>query len=163
MFRRIIVVMDGNEDSLSAATEACALAKIHESDSVTLVTVLSERQFSKATKKGVEEQAALSTKYVSKAMELLDATGVTNELVLLNGKPAEEIGRYALETNADLLIVGSKYFKKVAKSVGSAGKTPTDHKVDCPVMVVKVSDLGESGSESASNEENVSKEGKENV
>lgn len=138
MYRKIIVAMDGSEDSLSAVAEACALAKVHGSESVTLVTVLSERRFAKASRRGVEEQAALSTKHVSKAMAMLDAEGVTNELVLLNGKAAEEIGRYALKVKADLLVAGSKFFRKVAKSVSVAAKAPSgEHKVASPVMVVK--------------------------
>lgn len=137
MYKRIAVVMSETSESLSAAKHACELACVHGSESVALVAVVSERRFLKINRKEAEEQAALSTKCISPAMEVFDAASISNEVVLLNGDPADEIGRYAFCSGIELVVVGSKYFDKVVRGVRGMKGSPEDRELGCPVMIVK--------------------------
>ena len=138
MYRRIAVVMDGSEESLSAAKEACGLARVHGSESVSLIMVLPERKLLKAVEKAAKEQGRFSPQVMAAAAAELDEAGIANETVLLGGKLADEVGRYARESEIELLVVGSKAFQKVVRAVrGQRGEARDEHRLGCPVMVVK--------------------------
>ena len=137
MYKRIAVVMDGSAESSAAVKEACMLAQAHSSESVTLVTVLPERKLLKAKEKG-QDKAILPSEVMAGAAAELDGAGIANETVLLSGKLADAIGRYARESRIELIVVGSKAFQKVIQAMsGQSNDTSNTHKLGCPVMVVK--------------------------
>lgn len=138
MYKRIAVAIDGTPNALGAVREAAELAKIHQSDSVALVTVVSERAYTKANREAIEAQGANETKIVSSAMELLDKATIKNELVMLHGAAVAEIAQYVDGAGVELLVVGDGYLKKIHKSSGNGSTTKKiSREVNCPVLIVK--------------------------
>lgn len=138
MYEKIAVVVDGTENALHAVKEAIELATVHNTRTVALVTVVSERAYSKANMGAIEAQGESQTKIMSPAMELLDKAGIKNQLVLLHGQPASEIVNYSKGANVDLIVIGDCYLKKIHKNAGSGSVTKqVSREATCPVLIVK--------------------------
>lgn len=138
MYKRIAVAVDGTEESLHAVREAAGIAQDHQSDTVTLITVIPVMVYSDADYDPVRAHGDEQTRMVAPAMELLDASGVRSELVMLHGRPVDEIARYVNETGADLLVVGTRALGKMyAAAVGGSVSQKLAKLAACPVLIVK--------------------------
>lgn len=138
MYKRISVAVDGTQESLRAVQEARGIAQVHQSDTVCLVTVIPVLVYSDADYDPIRAHGDEQTRLVAPAIAMLDEAHVRSELVLLHGRPADEIARYVNETEADLLIVGSRSLSKMqAVAVGGSVSQRIIKQVTCPVMIVK--------------------------
>lgn len=142
MYDNIVVAFDGSSESLDAAKVATDIALVCGSNFIAIAMVLPERAYAKIRKKegddaNAEEQIA-KAEAICKAVAYMDDAGIANELVILHGNPADEVGRYAQSVGANLLVAGSKLFRKVAKGIkGGVSATGREHAQGCPVLVVK--------------------------
>lgn len=142
MYDKILLALDGSPESVDAAKFAADLASAHNTSSVAVVAVLGSRGLLRRRKDAEGNPIATEAQRqaVSEAVAALDAAGVHNEIVILGGNPADEIGRYAEADRADLIVTGSHFFRKVAKGVQSGrgkGDPAREHQVGCPVLVVR--------------------------
>lgn len=138
-YKRIAVAVDGSQESLEAVKEAMDIAKDHGVETVAILTVVSERGYTATGDKAMAERGERETKMVPQAMELLDRMGIKNELVMLHGRPAEEIVRYVRDSNVDLLIIAEGLYHRIRKRQGVGGVSGKILAVaPCPVLVVKM-------------------------
>ena len=138
MYRKIAVAVDGTEESLRAAREASLIAQAHRSDSVSIVTVIPMLVYSDAEYDPVQEHGAQQMEAVLPAVEMLDEASVNNEVVILHGRAADEMARYANEAAVDLLVMGTRALGRLRSLAlgGSAGKK-TIRQTQCPVLLVR--------------------------
>lgn len=138
MYKRIAVAVDGAEESLHAVREAAGIAQDHDSDTVTLITVIPVLVYSDSDYDPVRAHGDEQTRMVAPAMELLDAAGIRSQLVMLHGRPIDEIARYVNENGTDLLVVGTRALGKMhAIAVGGSVSQRITKQVKCPVLIVK--------------------------
>lgn len=142
MYGNIVVAFDGSNESLEAARVATDIARINDSNFIAIAMVLPERAYAKILRRegddvSAEEQIA-KAEAICASVAYMDEMGIDNELVILHGNPADEVGRYAQSVGANLLVAGSRLFRKVAKGIkGGASSTGREHEQACPVLVVK--------------------------
>jgi nucleotide-binding universal stress UspA family protein len=138
---KIIVPVDGSAYSLKAVETACGLAKSQPPATLTLMAVsieLPELEEGKyiADKMRVQAEAALA-----RAREVAQQCGTVSEVLLATGaSPAEEIVKVAKNTQADLIVIGSRGLAgKTASFLGSTASKVVTYS-PCSVLVVKSQD-----------------------
>lgn len=138
MYKKIAVAIDGTPNALDAIREATELARVHHSNTVALVTVVSERAYTKANREAIAAQGKSESKFVASAMEMMDKAGIKNELVMLHGPAVPEIVHYADGAGVELLVVGGSFLKKINKASGNGGTAKKiSREASCPVLIVK--------------------------
>lgn len=136
MYSKIAVAVDGTQESLRAVREAVRMA-MRES-TVTLVTVIPVLVYSDADFDPVRAHGDEQTRMVAPAMKILDEAGIRSELVMLHGRPADEVARYVNETGVDLLVVGTRSLGRMqALMLGGSVSKRLTQQADCNVLLVK--------------------------
>ncbi len=140
---KFLVAMDGSKNALSAAKQAATLAASLKGKShLTIISVHDDTAL-KHFKKYVPKDAVsdylrgLSEKDMASAQKLFNKMGVTHDMVIRYGHPAEEIKAVSESGKFDLIVMGSKGRSSIKDLVmGSVA-----HKVlaiaKVPVLLVK--------------------------
>lgn len=137
MYSKIAVAVDGTDESLHAVRKACSIAQVHQSDSVSIVTVIPVRVYSDADYDPVREHGDQQMRMVLPATEILNEASVRNEVVMLHGRPADEISRYVSDSGIDLLVMGTRSLSRLrAAALGGSVSRKTLKQVKCPVLLV---------------------------
>jgi nucleotide-binding universal stress UspA family protein len=139
LFEKILVPLDGSENSLRALEKAVQIAKkfngkitlIHVySVSYLAVTPTQVYRYVKAIRKNGTDILADGKKRVT-------AEGVQVETLLSEGHTVEEILKTAREGDFDLVVIGARGISRIREIlVGSVSDGVTKH-APCPVLVVK--------------------------
>ncbi len=144
-FKRILVAVDGSENSERAARIAVDLSKRYESELIVFhvvprvshafVPVRSSLLF----REYYSEQEKAALKWIDKVMSLAKSGGVDAKPDVRVAAPsvAEEIVSYAGKKNVDLIVVGNRglgSFRKLLIGSVSSGVITHAH---CPVLVVR--------------------------
>jgi nucleotide-binding universal stress UspA family protein len=141
MFKKILVPVDGSEDSKKALKCALDVASKYGSR-LTALYVVAKRVYAHIHELGVlamlSNELEIEGKEVLKeAEELAKLLGLSIETKLVHGFPAEEILRIAEKENYDLIVIGSKGLSGVkAFLLGSVSDKVTHH-AKCSVLIVK--------------------------
>ena len=140
---KFLVAMDGSKNALSAAKQAATLAASLKGKShLTIISVHDDTAL-KHFKKYVPKDAVsdylrgLSEKDMASAQKLFNKMGVTHDMVIRYGHPAEEIKAVSESGKFDLIVMGAKGRSSIKDLVmGSVA-----HKVlaiaKVPVLLVK--------------------------
>ena len=114
MFKKILVYIDGTEESLLAARYAISMAKIYNLE-LCGIYVVNLKVLEDLVKVNIfipTEEADYAKdmeidgqKYLNYLKELAEAKGVTVETVLAKGNVAEEVKKTALLKNANIVII----------------------------------------------------------
>ncbi len=149
MIKKILVVIDGSEQSDKALDFALDLARNYSAE-IVLINVLSPSllsyvynsrmfvpnvDYSKYLKQIRTPHEKLLSKALDKAKNFQETLKVSKELV--EGRPAEKIVETAKKGMFDLIVVGSRGlsgFKEIF--LGSVSVRVAD-KAHCPVLIVK--------------------------
>lgn len=127
--KKILIAVDGSENSDRALSQGGKLAKEMDSE-IVLVAVQRSLEFYlpvldyflKKTEPQEEEELekkfeSLSRDLLKESKESLEKNGITKDKTVVRiGKPAEEILKVAEEEGADLIVIGSRG-KGLAKTV----------------------------------------------
>lgn len=137
MFDRIIVAADGSDNSMRAVEQAVELASLMNGSKVELVSVIAVDVYSDMVYDPIQAHSEAQRKTIQPAIDLLEAQGIDHDVVFLHGKPADEIIRYSDETNADLIVIGSRGLSALQEfALGSVSHRVLTH-AKRPVLVVK--------------------------
>jgi len=147
MYKKILVGLDGSKHGLEAARQGIKLAKTFDSE-LHLVTVTRPfkvtpklRQFLEAENLLGEPKYvldAMTDRIVSEAKKLATKADLEKvKTVVLEGKPARALLKYAKSKKIDLIVVGSRgvgeldaaLLGSVSQKIGMLG--------DCTVMIVR--------------------------
>lgn len=137
MYKNILVAADGSENSLRATEQAAEIASLLEGVKVELVSVIAIDVYSDMVYDPIEAHGEAQREIIKEALDILTDAEVSHEVVLLHGRPADEIIRYAEESGADLLVMGSRGLGALREfALGSVSHKVLTH-AKCPVLVVK--------------------------
>ncbi|MFI4973645.1 MAG: universal stress protein [Caulobacterales bacterium] len=139
MYRRILLAYDGSREGLIALREGALLAKRCGAQ-VFLLSVLSLGDMGLTTGDGVyvdvsahqmDAYKALLARGVAVAKQL----GLEPVAKLVIGEPAQHIGAFAKEIEADLVVLGHRRHNIIQRWwSGATGAYVTDH-VSCSVLI----------------------------
>lgn len=140
MYERILVPTDGSEYAETAAETAFELAVALEA-AVTVICVIEAGPLGSVTLPGEEASATeilteRATTFVTRVAERGHAKGVDVSTDVCNGLPVEEILAYAEETNADLIVLGSRGRGGVSKLLLGSVTDGVTRRSDRDVLVV---------------------------
>lgn len=138
MTQRIIVAIDGSENSYRAGEEAIDLAKCHEGSVVNIITVANihdaKDDILRVGAAGLEVERRQKTYPLEQRCQ---EENVAYEVNILHGEPAIEIVRHAKETKASKIVVGTQGKSAFQEMfVGSVSKQVIK-KSPCTVVLVK--------------------------
>ena len=134
MYKNILIAADGSENSLRATQQAADIASLLVDAKVELVSVIAIDVYSDMVYDPIEAHGEAQREILEGASAILSDAGINHEIVLLHGRPADEIIRYAEESGADLLVMGLGALREFA--LGSVSHKVLTH-AKCPVLVVK--------------------------
>jgi nucleotide-binding universal stress UspA family protein len=136
-FKKILVGIDGSENSKRAAMAAADMAELFKG-SVTLVSVVRPGEYSLAVedKAFIDNLKEFHTNLVEAIVEEVKRPGVEVDTKIELGTPWKELTRTAEEGKYDLIIVGSRGVGQVAEFlIGSNASRIVQHS-SIPVLVV---------------------------
>ncbi len=136
-FKRILVGIDGSENSKRAAIVAADLAQLFQG-TVTLVSVVKPGEYSLAVedKAFIENLKEFHDSLVKAAREDIERPGVVVDTRIELGTPWKELTRLARDNHYDLIVVGSRGVGQVAEFLIGSNSTRVVQHSDVPVLVV---------------------------
>ena len=139
LFTKILVATDGSEMNRAAVEEALRIGRacgsqvhaVYVADTGTLETGPADMMVGDAWDI-VQNEAE---KVLGRVRE--GAGGVLTETKVLNGKPAEEIVKYAREQSIDLIVIGTQGKRGMARLLLGSVAENVIRSAPCKVLVVK--------------------------
>ena len=132
-----MVAVDGSDNSLRAVSEAAELVKLIDNAQVDVLSVIAIDVYSDMVYDPIEAHGEAQRELLEPALNIFREAGVEPEIVLLHGRPADEIIRCAEEGGADLLVIGSRGLNALQEfAIGSVSHKVIKHS-KCPTLVVK--------------------------
>lgn len=137
MYKHILVAVDGSENSLRAIEQVAEIVGDSSDIQVDLASVIAIDVYSDMVYDPIEAHGDAQRELIQPALDILGKTGVKANVVLLHGRPADEIIRYAEKEAVDLLVIGSRGLNALQEfAIGSVSHKVIKHS-KCPVLVVK--------------------------
>lgn len=139
LFEKILIATDGSERNQSAVEKGLEIARACGS-TVYAVYVIEEKMLTSAPSEvstaGVyaklEEEGESAVKRVQSI-----AKGANVEPVVLSGRTAHEITRFAQEKKVDLIVIGTLGKSGIGRLILGSVAEMVIRTSDCPVMVVR--------------------------
>lgn len=155
MFRKILVPVDGSENSKKALAHAVGLAREFESeiilihaysgavpliapatDALTLPTVPSPTAATVATKLR-EDAQKMGEKILADAQLTVKENGISAKAVLREGDAVGKIVAVAESEEIDLIVIGHRGMSRFKEILLGSVSEGVVHKAPCAVMIVK--------------------------
>lgn len=138
LYKHIAVAVDGSDNAMRAVDQAVKIVQCCDEDvKVDVVSVIAIDVYSDMVYDPVQAHGDAQAELVKPAMDKFEAIGVKPELVILHGRPADEIIRQVEGGDVDLVVIGSRGLNALQEfAIGSVSHKVIKH-VDCPVLVVK--------------------------
>lgn len=139
MYRRILLAVDGSENSMRATEEAVKIASLIPDCKIEVVYVA---DFSKSKNEILHSQGKEALDYsrrqrLSPAEERLKSKNATYEIKILHGDPGPTIIEYTNKEKVDLVVIGSRGLNSLQEMVLGSVSHKVVKRVNCPVLVVK--------------------------
>ena len=137
MFEKILLAVDGSEESVRAADVTRDLAKMAGAE--VLVYHVMEREVSRAGSFDMESPDE-STDLVDHTVRMLKDAGVNARGEVnhgIYGRAAKEILAEAKEFGADLVVMGSRGLTDLSGMLVGSVAHKVIHLAECPVLVVR--------------------------
>jgi len=132
--KRIVVGVDGSEDSIQAVAFAGRLAK----ETGACLTVVYVQHLPVVGPPELERNHRMAERRVARrVVKALMPLSVPWDLEVGGGDVAEEVQRVARERGADLIVVGTRGHGPVSRLLGGSVSTRVVHHADRPVLVVR--------------------------
>ena len=139
LFKKILVPLDGSEQSIWALGKAVQIAKKVGSE-VTLIHVYSISPLA-ITPKQVFKYAQAMQRYGNCILEdgqkKAEAEGVQTQTLLVDGHAVEEILKTAKEGNFNLIVIGARGLSKIKELLLGSVSDGVTRLAPCPVLVVR--------------------------
>ncbi|EGA90753.1 universal stress protein [Planococcus donghaensis MPA1U2] len=139
MYKKILVAVDGSENSKRAGKHAAQLATMSKDTEVTVVYVsdFDEDSQEKVHDGGQLEFELSRKKKVQSIREQLELNETFYKIEVMHGRPAPVIIEMANDGEFDLVVIGSRGLNPVSKILlGGVSQKVVNHS-NCPVLVVK--------------------------
>ena len=137
---KMLVPVDGSENSMKAVESACDLAKAQPFSSLTLLAVAIELPELEEGKYIADKMKAQAEAALNKAKTLAagkEPKVQVNAILATGASPAEEIVKVAKDEKVDLIVIGSRGLAgKTSSFLGSTASKVVTYS-PCSVLVVK--------------------------
>jgi nucleotide-binding universal stress UspA family protein len=142
MLSKILVPVDGSENSFRALEQAIFLAtKIQEAKITALYIIEDPPSLYIYSPKIMEKVRAdyeiAYTKILDRCKEMADKSGINIHTVLVEGDPASEIMGYSEMEKIDIIIIGSRGMGKFKELILGSVSNKVLHHAKCSVMLVR--------------------------
>ncbi|GGA27619.1 universal stress protein [Psychrobacillus lasiicapitis] len=139
MYEKILLAVDGSENSLRAAEEVIKIASMNAECTVDVVYVV---DFSKSKNEilhtqGREELDFSRRQRLFPVQELLQVKNIPYTTNILRGEPGPTIIKYANEHAFELVVIGSRGLNGLQEMVLGSVSHKVGKRVNCPVLIVK--------------------------
>ncbi|WP_332634019.1 universal stress protein [Halalkalibacter flavus] len=138
MFTKMIVALDGSEQSIRAAEKAIDLAKI--SGAYTYVVYVVDGTTSKADVLQTWNSLGIAEKRKQK-FKIVEANakkeGIDYEVRILRGEPASTLVDFSVEVDADLIVIGSRGLNQFQQMILGSVSHKVVKRAACPVLIIK--------------------------
>lgn len=140
LFTKIMVATDGSERNRAAVQEALRIGRacgspvhaVYVADSSALESASAESGTSSDSWALLQSEAATTLAKIS-----AQASGVSLTPVILEGKPAAEIVRYATEQKIDLIVIGTQGKRGIERFLVGSVAESVIRSAPCRVLVIK--------------------------
>lgn len=134
MYQRVLLAYDGSAEGRKALREGALLAK-RCGAKMFLLSVIAENTGVGIAEGAVTSQQDAYQKVFDEAVARVRALGYDCEAKLVWGEPAQQIGAYARQINADLVVVGHRKRNLIERWwSGSTGSYLIDH-IGCSLLI----------------------------
>jgi len=141
MFSKILVSVDGSDNSFRALDQAMFLAKttgagltaMHVIESPPTVYVESQKLLNDLLAK----YRAESVKVLDKCKQMANKSGVSLETLITEGDPASNITGYAFKEGFDLIVIGSRGLGMFKEMMLGSVSNKVLHHARCSVLIAK--------------------------
>lgn len=139
MYNRILIAIDGSENSKRAANHAAWLASVTPNASVTALYVLNyDRTRTDVLQNADVDDLHLKRKErIEPIMDIFAKRNVPHDLVILHGDPGPTIVIYANEKKFDLVIIGSRGLNSFQEMLLGSVSHKVAKRVAAPVLIIK--------------------------
>lgn len=139
MYRRILLAVDGSENSMRATNEAVKIASLIPESKIEVVYVadLSKVKNEILHSHGKEELEHARRKKLSPMEESIRLKNIAYEVKILHGVPGPTLIEYANEEAMDLVVIGSRGLNSLQEMVLGSVSHKVVKGVNCPVLMVK--------------------------
>lgn len=138
MYKKLLVAVDGSENSLRAAKHAAHIASFSENCSVTIVYVSDYSKIqSEVLYESLDQLKEENRKKVIAAEEIFQNKNIPYTVEILQGMPGQTIVNYANKHEFDMLVIGSRGLNALQKMVLGSVSHKVVKGANCPVLVVK--------------------------
>jgi nucleotide-binding universal stress UspA family protein len=142
MLSKILVPVDGSENSFRALEHAIFLStKIQEAQTTVLYIIEDQPSLYIYSPKTMEKVRAdykrESTKILERCKEMANKSGINIHTVLLEGDPASKIIGYSEREKFDIIIIGSRGMGKFKEVILGSVSNKVLHHAKCSVMLVR--------------------------
>lgn len=139
MYKKILLAVDGSENSIRAAEEAMKIASLTSECKVQILYVadLSKIKAETLQSQGNEELEFICRNKIAPIEEKIHFKNINCELKILHGYPGPTIIDYANKEKIDLLIIGSRGLNTLQEMLLGSVSHKVVKNVNCPVLVVK--------------------------
>jgi len=141
MFSKVLVPVDGSDNSFRALDHAISLAEstgarvtaMHVIERPPTVYVESQKLLNDLLDNYKKE----SEKVLDKCKQIADKSGVKIETVMAEGDAASTIVGYANKEGFDVIIIGSRGLGRFKEMVLGSVSNKVLHHAKCPVLIIK--------------------------
>lgn len=139
MYNRILVAVDGSENSKRAAEHAVKIASVNSGATIEVLYVLDyDRAHPDASQKINENELRVDREHrLSPIKGIFEKSRVAYELVIKNGEPGATIVSFANRGGFDLVIIGSRGLNSFQEMVLGSVSHKVAKRTKAPVMIVK--------------------------
>lgn len=139
MYKKILLAVDGSENSLRASQEAARLAKTEEDSIIEILYVNVPPKTAREIllEPSKEEQEKARQTKIKPVEEILDKIGAKHTTTILTGEASPTIVEHSKTTGADIIVIGSRGLNVVQKFVLGGVSTEVVQKSLVPVLLVK--------------------------
>lgn len=141
MYKKIIFASDGSDNAHRAGLAAIELVKDLSLKSITVIHIATSPP---AQSRMIKADFDTHTLLEEDAKDLMKGTfeeinnaGLSVEIKVAIGDPADEIVRITEKEKADLLVIGSRGLGSITGVLIGSVSQKIVHEVSCPVMIVK--------------------------
>lgn len=141
MFSKILVPVDGSENSKRAFNYAAYLSKnlkgkitiLHIADAPPTVYVQSQKVLDEL----LEKYSKAREKVFDEYRELAQKEGVEIKTNVIFGDPGQAIVKFSIEEEFDVIIIGNRGMGHLKEMVMGSVSSTVVHDAKCPVLLIK--------------------------
>ncbi len=139
MYQRILLAVDGSENSLRATEEAVKIASLISECKIEVIYVA---DFSKSKNEILHSQDKEELEYsrrkkLAPVEEKIKSKNVSYELKILHGYPGPTIIEYVNKEKVDMVVIGSRGLNTLQEMVLGSVSHKVMKRVNCPALIVK--------------------------